>query len=115
MGTDHQRLNAAERAPFELLVKLVERELELAGQGRIAELHAAVQHTGAYMATLPNPAPTAAQPLLLRTSALRGRLTIEVRRLRDSLADSRATMRRARRMAQHYRAAPPADRYSTTA
>jgi hypothetical protein len=104
-----------ERAPFEHLVKLVEHELELAAQGKVSELNEAVRQTGAYMATLPNPAPDAAQPLVLRASALRGRLTIEVRRLRDELATSRATMRRARQMTQHYRKGPAPGRYSTSA
>ena len=105
---------AAEQAPFQKLVKLIERELELAGQGLLQELDEAVAQTGAYMATLPNPAPESAQQLVLRAAALRGRVTIEVTRLKESLALSRASLRRGRRVARQYRG-PRSGRYSTTA
>ena len=48
---------AEEQAPFHTLIKMIERELELAGRGLLDELQEAVEQTGAYMATLPSPAP----------------------------------------------------------
>ncbi len=102
MGTDRRRLTAAEQAPFQKLIKLIEHELELAGQGRVQELQDAVAKTGAYMETLPSPAPASALPLVERAKALRGRVTIEAERLRESIELSRRrsatrTPRRARR------------------
>lgn len=114
MVTDRQQLIAAEQAPFQTLVKLIERELELAGQGRLQELQKAVARTGAHVANLPSPAPDSARPLVLRAEALRGRVIIETRRLRESIAGSRASLRRGRRVVRKY-AAPRAGRYSTTA
>jgi hypothetical protein len=114
VGTDRKRVIAAERAPFQKLVKLIEHELELAGQGMVQELDEAVAQTGAYMATLPSPAPDSAQQLVLRAEALRGRVTIEVTRLKESIALTRASLRRGRSVARQYRG-PRSGRYSTTA
>jgi len=105
---------AAEQAPFQKLVKLIERELELAGQGLVDELHEAITQTGAYMATLPNPAPESAQSLVLRAEALRGRVNIEVQRVKESIALTRSSLRRGRRVTRQYRT-PRSGRYSTTA
>jgi hypothetical protein len=114
MGADRKRLTAAEQAPFQKLIKLIERELELAGEGRVEELQAAVTKTGAYMETLPSPAPESALPLVERAKALRGRVAIETERLRESIELSRAALRRSRRIARRY-AAPRVNRYSTSA
>jgi hypothetical protein len=114
VGTDRQRLIAAEQAPFHHLVKMVEQELELAAQGRIDELHEAITRTGAYMDTLPKPAPESARALALHAEAMRGRVIVEVERARDHLTASRAAVRRGRRIARKY-AAPPDGRISTSA
>jgi hypothetical protein len=114
MGRDRQRLIAAEQAPFQKLIKLIERELELAGQGRVQELKAAVAETGKYMASLPSPAPSSALPLVERAKALRGRVTIETERLRESIGLARAARRRSRRIARQYGQGRK-NRYSTTA
>lgn len=105
---------AAEQAPFHTLIKMIERELELAGQGLLDEFQQAVAETGAFMATLPAPAPQSAEPLVLRADALRGRVTIEAMRLKESIARSRTTMRRARKIARRY-GGPRAGRISTSA
>lgn len=105
---------ADEQAPFQTLIKMIERELELAGQGRLAELQQAVERTGAFMARLPSPAPESAQPLALRAEALRGRVTIETQRVGEGIARSRTTLRRARRIARRY-SAPRTGRISTSA
>ncbi len=114
MGSGSKRLIADERAPFHTLVKLVERELELAGSGRTAELREAIAKTGAYLDTLPKPVPASARPLVLHAEAMRGRVMIETERLRDRLAGSRNALRRGRRIARTY-APPRSGRYSTTA
>jgi hypothetical protein len=114
MGAGSKRLIAAEQAPFQKLIKMIERELELAGQGRVKELQEAVLATGAYMETLPSPAPESALPLVERAKALRGRVTIETERLRESIAIARAGLRRSRRIARRY-SPPRSPRISTTA
>lgn len=105
---------AEEQAPFHTLVKMIERELELAEQGLLEELHEAVEQTGAFMATLPSPAPESAAPLVLRADALRGRVTIETQRLKKSIGRSRTSLRRARKIARRY-STPHSDRISTSA
>jgi hypothetical protein len=85
MGTGRERLIAAERAPFHTLVKLVEHELELARDGRSVELREAIARTGAYLETLPNPAPESARPLVLHAEAMRGRVIILTERLRAQI------------------------------
>jgi hypothetical protein len=105
---------AEEQAPFHALVKMIEREVELADQGLLDELQAAVAQTGEYIATLPSPAPDSAQHLVLRADALRGRVTIETERIKERIAQSRTTLRRARKIARRY-GAPRASRISTSA
>ncbi len=114
MGADRRRLTAAEQAPFQKLIKLIERELELAGQGLLNELQDAVQKTGAYMDTLPSPAPESAQPLVERAKALRGRVTIETKRLQEGIEVSRGALRTARRFSKTY-SQKFGNRYSTSA
>ena len=114
MVTDRERLIAAERVPFQQLIKLIEVELELAAAGRIAELREAIERTGAFMETLPKPAPESARPLVLQAEAMRGRVAIEAQRMREKLSASRNAMRQGRRIARRY-GLPVAKRYSTTA
>jgi hypothetical protein len=102
-------------APYERLVKLIEHELELAGQGRIGELEAAVRERGDYLRTLPRPAPPAAEPLILRARALHGRLSIETQRLAEALVRRRQARRLARVMARTYVPPPRRRNYSTSA
>jgi hypothetical protein len=103
-----------ETAPFQRLVKMIEHELELAGQGRVEELQEAVTKTGAYMATLPSPAPESALALVHRAQAMRARVTIETRRLGESIQVGRATAKRARVVARKYARKQGAG-YSTSA
>jgi hypothetical protein len=114
MVTDLGRLRAAEQAPFQKLIKLIEHELELAGQGLVHELQDAVEKTGKFMETLPSPAPDSAQPLVERAKALRGRVTIETRRLQEGIEFSRGALRTARRVSRTY-SQQHGNRYSTTA
>jgi response regulator of citrate/malate metabolism len=103
-----------ETAPFQRLVKMIEHELELAGQGRVQELQDAVAKTGAYMATLPSPAPQSALALVHRAQAMRARVRIETQRLGESIQISRGTARRARQIIKKY-AQKRGTRYSTSA
>ncbi len=94
---------------------MIEHELELAGQGRVKELQEAVAKTGAFMATLPTPAPPAALPLVFRAKALRGRVTIETRRLQNSIERARGASKQARRIRRKYQSHETGARYSTSA
>jgi hypothetical protein len=114
MDTSRQRLIAAERVPFQQLIKLIEQELQFAREGRIEEFREAINRTGSYMETLPRPAPESARPLVLHAEAMRGRVTIEAQRMRDKFSQSRTVLRRGRRIARRY-GPPMAGRYSTTA
>ncbi len=114
LGAGRAVVSWRETAPFERLIKMIERELELAGQGRVQELREAVAKTGAYMATLPTPAPAAARALVLRAQALRGRVTIEAQRLKENIEISQASVRTARRISRKY-AQEQGNRYSTSA
>jgi hypothetical protein len=102
-------------ASYERLVKLIERELELAGQGRVHELRTAVAARSRYLRSLPTPAPAEAEPLLLRARALHSRLSIETQRLSEALMRRREARRVARTMARLYVPPPRPRNYSTSA
>lgn len=89
-------------APYRQLIKSIEVELAHAGRGEAKELHAAVQRTGMLLQSLPRPTPASARPLLLHASALRGRVSIETKRLQESLLISRAALQRSKRVARMY-------------
>jgi hypothetical protein len=114
MVTDRDHLIEAERAPFHTLIKLIERELELAEAGEIVALREAIAQTGAYIATLPHPAPASARSLVLHAEAMRGRVTVLTERQRDQLTIARTARRRGRKIARRY-GKPVAGRISTTA
>lgn len=105
---------AEEQAPFHRLIKLIERELELAEQGLLDELAEAVAQTGRFMATLPSPAPDSAESLVLRADMLRSCVAIETTALQQRVARSRTTLRRARKIARRY-SGPRISRISTSA
>jgi hypothetical protein len=103
----------SEAAPYDRLAKMIEHELELAGQGRLRDLSEAVAARGAYLRSLPFPAPAAAWATLQRANALHSRVIIETLRARESLEQSRLSLRRSRRVAKTY-APLPRRRYSTS-
>lgn len=106
-------MSDAELAPFHTLIKLVERELELAGQGRLTELQDAIAATGAHLASLPQPIRESARPLLLRADAVRGRVTIETERMQERIMIALTALRQERRLTRSY-APPPREQISTT-
>jgi hypothetical protein len=108
-------VSQADLAPFQRLVKLVERELELADAGRAAELQTAVAETGALIRTLPDPAPASARPLIERARGMRERVTIDTERLREEIIGARAVLRRRKTVARTYAPKHAHSRYSTSA
>ena len=84
------------------LIELIEFELELAAEGHLEQLEAAVAERGRFLATLPVPAPAEAEPLLRRAEALHGRLMIETRRIAEALEQRREARQLARRLARTY-------------
>ncbi len=108
-------MSQAELAPFQTLVKLVERELEVAGQGDAGLLERAVAETGAHISMLPDPAPPAARPLIERARGMRGRVEIEAERLRDAITLSRVANQRKKTMARTYGPQSASRGYSTSA
>lgn len=105
---------AEEQAPFHTLIKLIERELELAEHGLLDELAEAVAQTGAFMETLPSPAPASAESLVLRADMLRNRVALETSAIKQRIAHSRTSLRRARKIARRY-GGPRMGRISTSA
>ncbi len=104
----------SDAAPYERLARMIERELELADQGRLAELSASVRARGEYLRSLATPAPASARRALERANALHSRVIIETLRAKESLERSRGSLRRGRQVARTYSPAPRR-RYSTSA
>ena len=90
------------QAPYEKLVAMIERELELAAAGQFAELRQANDERDALMASLPLPAPAWAVPALERAELMNRRLEIEVLRGCEALRLAVAEIERARRAARGY-------------
>lgn len=93
---------SADAAPYEALADLAERELELAGEGRLDDLVELAAQRAAIVARLsPNP-PAAARSALLRAALTQERVTIELMRGRDELLAAIATLSTAQRVARGY-------------
>lgn len=88
--------------PWLKLEKLAEAELRLVQAGDLNELRIAMRATRVHLAALPAKAPASARPHLLRTSALRSRLEIELRRTQERLLQERQTRRRAQQLSRRY-------------
>jgi hypothetical protein len=101
-------MSAAEAAPYEALVAMIEHELELAGAGSFAELGQVNDEREALMAELLDHPPAAAIPALRRAELMNKRLEIELLRGREALLHEAAELARARRAARGYR--PPLGR-----
>jgi hypothetical protein len=83
--------------PYTAILELSERELELAGMGRIDDIHALGEEWRALVAELPARPPEAVRPLLERAVLAHERTHIELLRLREAmLCDVRATARASR-------------------
>jgi hypothetical protein len=92
-------------APYETLARMVERELELIGEGRFDELAAVKSERAALIDRLPATPPACARPALQRAVLMHKRLEIEIVRRREWLVLEFAKTERVRRTAHGY--APP--------
>ncbi len=83
--------------PYQALLDLAERELELARDGRIEDLRALAPQWDAIAAQLPTHPPPAARGPLQRAAALHARTDATLRCLREAmLCDMNATARASR-------------------
>jgi hypothetical protein len=96
---------SATAAPYEALLELIERELQLAGEGRFDELLKVAGARAALAATLPETPPAGARETLERAWLTQQRLTIELSRGREALLVELSKLERAQRAAHGY--APP--------
>jgi hypothetical protein len=97
-------------APYEALVRIAERELELAGEGRYDELAQLSRQRAAVMRALPKPAPALARDPLERALALQRRVSIELLRRREQVLLSLRRVEISKRAASGYARAMPARR-----
>jgi hypothetical protein len=98
-------MSAPESAPYEALTELIEHELQLAGEGRFAELAESAEVRAELIKTLPVTPPACARDALERATALQQRLRIEVLRGREAVLAALSDVERAKRAARGY--APP--------
>jgi hypothetical protein len=98
-------MSGSEGAPYETLARSIERELELAGEGRFAEMAELHSERAALIATLPQTPPAGANAALQRAALMSKRVEIEILRYREALLLELAFVRRFGRAARGY--APP--------
>jgi hypothetical protein len=95
-------VSAADIAPYEALLELIERQLQLAGEGRFDELRKVAAAHAALVETLPETPPSAAREVLQRAWLMQQRLTIELTRGREAVVHGLGELDRARRTANGY-------------
>jgi hypothetical protein len=95
-------MSPPEAAPYETLVAMIERELELAGAGRFEELERVNAERTTLMATLPDVPPACARPALERAALMHKRFAIDLLRGRESMLVAVSELERARRAARGY-------------
>jgi hypothetical protein len=104
---DSSRLSAdavdAADEPYEALVAMIEHELELATEGRFAELMKANDEREALMRSLLETPPPSATAALRRAELMHTRLTMELQRRREALLLAMSELERARRAAKGYK------------
>jgi hypothetical protein len=88
--------------PYTAILELSERELELAGMGRIDDLHALGEEWRALVGQLPAQPPPQARPLLERAALAHERTHIELLRLREAMLCDMRTTAQASRVAHGY-------------
>jgi hypothetical protein len=88
--------------PYAAILELSERELELAGMGRIDDMQALGEEWRALVAQLPAEPPKQARPLLERAALAHERTHIELLRLREAMLCDLRTTARASRTAHGY-------------
>jgi hypothetical protein len=88
--------------PYAAILELTERELQLAGMGRVEDLHALGAEWRALVAQLPARPADAARPLLERAALMHERTHIELLRLREAMLCDMRTTAQASRAAHGY-------------
>lgn len=91
-----------ETQPYERLASLIEHELQLVGERRLAELPAAQQARVEFQESLPAAPPASARDVLVRCSQLSKRVEIELLRVREVLLLEAGQLRQAQRTADGY-------------
>ena len=91
--------------PYETLARSIERELEIVGEGRFAEVATLHAERDTLIATLPHAPPAEARPALQRAVLMSKRVEIEILRYREALLLELANVQRVGRAARGY--APP--------
>lgn len=94
-----------EAAPYETLARILERELEALGSGRLDELEGLKAEREALIDGLPPVPPAVARPALERAALTQKRVQMEVVRRREAIVLELAQLERVRRVAHGY--APP--------
>jgi len=89
-------------APYEAIVALAERELELAADGAYAEMAQLAAQRDQLLAILPVPAPPAARDALTRALLIQRRVTIELLRRREQVLLSARRVELQKRTARGY-------------
>ena len=100
-------MSSAETAPYEVLARMIERELELVGGGDYDALEELKSERDALIATLPEIPPATARPALQRAALMNKRVEIEIVRRREALLLEFANVERAVRTARGY--SPPSE------
>ncbi len=95
-------MSASQIAPYQTLAGMIERELELVGDGRFDELERLQAAREALVATLPATPPACARAALERCALMQQRVTIEALRRREAVLLALAKVERARRAARGY-------------
>jgi len=88
--------------PYAAILELSERELELAGMGRIDDMHALGEEWRALVSQLPAQPPTEARGLLERAALAHERTHTELLRLREAMLCDMRTTAQASRVAHGY-------------
>jgi hypothetical protein len=115
MERNRYRMSAPASTPYDALVEMIERELELAGQGRFDDLAELAASREAFRASLPATPPASARAALERANLMQQRLEIELLRGREAVLLELAEIERGRRMARGYGPRPQAPRVSASA
>jgi hypothetical protein len=108
-------MSAPASDPYERLVDLISRELQLAGEGRFDELAEANKERAALIGTMPPAPPASAADTLRRAALMQERLNIELERGKEALLLAMRELQRAKRTARGYAPAPRGPRISASA
>lgn len=98
-------MTQAPQAPYEQLLALGVSGLELAREGRLAELAACQRARAQLIASLPDVAPAQARTALERSLIIERHLDAELRRARAAVLEALAQVRQGQRAAAGYRPA----------